>query len=420
MSSQAMNATDRSMPSVNDKKRGGKGVLVFLLVIAMVIGLVAGGAYYAMNRLKASGKAELRPKQKEEAAPIVKSRKFDEDAPPAAEPGQGQLKTPGPAPEIKVPAVADATQVAADSKPIGIRGNPTESTGRAGPRLNQPAQATVTEIQPRPVQQGNSAPNPIDAGFFVNGGQQPGVSSQSPVRAAEQQGGSAGGLFGGGGQAGSSDSKSALGSMLNPTSTPSVRAGRIANRSLMVTEGSTAECVLRTKIVASLPGMVICRLSSPIYSANGKLVLVDVGSIVTGEQAGKMKTGETRLFVLWRRIETPEGVTIKIDAPAADQLGGSGVDGEVDNKWAERIGASLMLSIISDAFAYQAAKDSAGSAVGNSVYQNTQQSGKSIAEKVLESTINIPPTLTRAHGDKLMILIPRDLDFSSVYEVKTR
>lgn len=419
MNPQAENSTDRSMPSVNDKKRGGKGVLVFFLVIALVIGLVAGGAYYAMNRLKASGKADLQPKPKEEAAPTVKSRKFVEDPPPI-EAGKDQLKPPAPAPEIKVPAVTVTAQAPGESKPISVRGTPTENASRAGSRLNQPTNTTVTEIQPRPVQQGSTAPNPLDAGFFVNGGLQPGGNTQTAARVAEVQGSSAGGIFGTGGQAGGGETKTALGSMLNSTSTPSVKAGRIANRSLMVTEGTTAECVLRTKIVANLPGMVMCRLSSPIYSANGKLVLADVGSIVTGEQAGKMKHGDTRLFVLWRRIETPEGVTIKIDAPAADQLGASGVDGEVDNKWSERIGASLMLSIISDAFAYQAAKDSGGSAVGNSVYQNTQQSGKSIAEKVLESTINIPPTLTRAHGDKLMILIPRDLDFSSVYEVKAR
>lgn len=430
------NVGDRGLPSVNESKPKSAGKKAMVIFVVLVLAVGGAAVYWTLNRLKSAAKDSATPKAQAEQKSMVKSRKFEDEGASASASASGPGATgglaPPPAPaEVKVPAVEGG---AGNAAPIGVvggkGGNPPGGSDFGGGRAKAGGGQVMTTI---PVAK---APSPYDSGFEVNGGVQPGGAVQGAGAA-----GSAGGTMkpsellatltgpnnaapanvnrGDGG-------KGALQGMLTPTNTPTVKAGFLGNRSLMVSEGTTAKCVLRTRIVAMKPGFVICKLAEPIMSANGKFVLADTGSKVTGEQSGSMRNGETRLYVLWRRIETPTGVIINIDAPATDALGGSGIDGEVDNHWSQRIGASLALSLVNDAFAYEIAKASsnngtaATSNVGNTAFQNTTQSGNKIAEKVLDSTINIPPTLYRNQGDQILIMIPRDLDFSSVYDIQPR
>ena len=56
----------------------------------------------------------------------------------------------------------------------------------------------------------------------------------------------------------------------------------------------------------------------------------------------------------------------------------------------------------------------------NVVYENTQQQGNDMATRVLDSTINIAPTLEQNQGAEFTIVLARDLDFGSVYGLNPR
>ena len=110
----------------------------------------------------------------------------------------------------------------------------------------------------------------------------------------------------------------------------------------------------------------------------------------------------------------PNGVTVDLDSPATGALGESGIGGYVDNRWPERIGAALMLSLIQDAV--QGASKSDGVSGGSTVVlSNSSGTGSKLAEKILESTINIPPLIYSNQGSVVGVYVARDVDFSKVY-----
>jgi type IV secretion system protein VirB10 len=171
------------------------------------------------------------------------------------------------------------------------------------------------------------------------------------------------------------------------------------------------------RIISSLAGQASCVVTQNVYSANGKVVLIERGSEAVGEYRSGVSVGQRRLFVLWDRIMTPGGIVINLDSPGADELGSTGMTGKVDNHWWERIGSAFLLSTIQDALQYEIAEEQAKNGSGTLVFSNTAQTSDSMAQKVLDASINIPPTLFKNQGDRAVIYVARDLDFSNVYRL---
>ncbi len=213
-----------------------------------------------------------------------------------------------------------------------------------------------------------------------------------------------------------------LGGQLKGAEAKPVSAKLIGNRDMILPEGRTIDCNLSLRIISEVSGKATCVLSSDVFSDNGKVVLAERGSTAVGEYVARTAQGQRRLFILWTRLETPFGVIVNVNSPAADALGTSGLPGYVDNRWSERIGAAVLLSLVDDVIGYETAK--AASANGNSgaqgvaVFQSTTQTGQHLAEKILDSTINIKPTIYKHQGDRATIFVSRDLDFGSVYALR--
>ena len=204
---------------------------------------------------------------------------------------------------------------------------------------------------------------------------------------------------------------------LQPVRLAGARAGVLPDRDMMLTQGSMIDCQLETKIISSVPGMTTCYTTRDIYSTNGRVVLLDSGSKVVGQYQGGMTQGQARIFVLWTRVETPNGVIINLDSPGAGPLGEGGLGGYVDTHFWERFGGAIMLSMIGDLGDYASNKAS-GSGNDRITFGNTSDAGKDMAATALENTINIPPTLYKNQGERLQIFVARDLDFRGVYSLE--
>ncbi len=211
---------------------------------------------------------------------------------------------------------------------------------------------------------------------------------------------------------------SSLEAQLTPSRTPMVQAARLTNLNLLLTKGRTIDCGMSMRIISSLAGQASCIVTSSVYSASGKVVLLERGSEAVGEYRSGVSAGQKRLFVLWTRVITPAGVVINLDSPGADELGSTGMTGTVDNHWYKRVGSAFLLSSIEDGIQYEIADQQAKSGGTTFVLSNTAQAGNNMAQKVLDTTINIPPTIYKNQGDRAVIYVARDLDFSDVYTLR--
>jgi type IV secretory pathway VirB10-like protein len=158
--------------------------------------------------------------------------------------------------------------------------------------------------------------------------------------------------------------------------------------------------------------MTTCVTATDTFSADGTIVLLERGTKLVGETRGQVREGQARLFVLWTEARTPTGVVVPLDSPGTDALGRAGLTGKVNTHFWERFGAAILVSVI-DA-GVQAGIQATNN--GGTVIVNPSNS-EDVMTGILQSTINIPPTITVRQGARIQILVARDVDFRSVYRL---
>jgi type IV secretion system protein VirB10 len=209
-----------------------------------------------------------------------------------------------------------------------------------------------------------------------------------------------------------------FGDQVQESRTSRAVASLLGNRSLTLAKGTAFTCALKTRIVSATSGTVGCQVQRNVFSDDGRVLLIERGSHLDGEyRITSARPGTVRIPVLWSRIRTPLGVTVDIGSPATGKLGESGIDGYVDNRWWERIGAAMLLSVIDDSVKLVIQSQSGDGQGGTILLPSTTTSTSKLAEKVLDSTINIPPLIYQNQGGIVGIYVARDVDFSAVYEL---
>ena len=120
------------------------------------------------------------------------------------------------------------------------------------------------------------------------------------------------------------------------------------DRSRTLTTDMRINAVLDDDISSQIPGVVIAIVDRSVFSPNNKNVLLPVFTKIVCEYEGVELQGQTRLPMKCTRAIRPDGVSISLsDAIVADQMGRTGLTGEVDNRTFETYAGAFVMSGIS-------------------------------------------------------------------------
>ncbi len=212
------------------------------------------------------------------------------------------------------------------------------------------------------------------------------------------------------------NSGSSFGDKLKPTTTFEATAQKRADSTYLLSKGTNIPCTLDTQIITTHAGFTRCLVTKDVYSANGKVLLLERGSKLVGEQTSALLQGQARVFVLWNEVETPNGVRVNIASTGAGQLGAAGHGARVNYHFFQRFGGAMLISLISD-IADNLTSRSKGN--DNITFENANTTAEEMATEALKNSINIPPTGYVNQGSLINVMVARDVDFSKVYEMVT-
>jgi type IV secretion system protein VirB10 len=339
----------------------------------------------------------------------------------------GNTNKPAPKPKEELVTVPDA--------PTGIPPPPGQQQAQPiqlAPAL--PPATTKVEMPPMPTPPPAPGPhiptllerrlaaanNGMDGGFQAVG-QQPTLATNQPQAGGFGGMGGIPGLPGQPGQPGYRNPYSASDNIAyDGKELPNVsNASPLQHPDTLMLRGTFIRCVLETRIITDMPGFTSCVVTEPVYSFTGKRLLLPKGSKVLGKY--EMEPSGPRVAVIWDRIVTPTGIDVNMASPGVDTLGGAGHPGQYNAHWGSRIGSALLISLLSDAFKYEAAEHgprqttiSNGVVTQSPFESNTADTIQQLANQAVRRAANRPATVTINQGTILAIYVAKDVDFTGV------
>jgi len=172
-------------------------------------------------------------------------------------------------------------------------------------------------------------------------------------------------------------------------------------------QGSVIQAALQTAINSDLPGNVVAVVSEPVPAFSGDRILIPRGSRLFGQYRSAIEVNQKRILILWTRILTPDGTSIKIASVGADRLGRSGMTGLVDTKFLERFGGAALISIIGAAPSVTA--DRVSDETASDVLADIGSDLSDATSSVIADQVSMSPTIYVDQGAGVTVLVDRDV-----------
>jgi type IV secretion system protein VirB10 len=181
-------------------------------------------------------------------------------------------------------------------------------------------------------------------------------------------------------------------------------------------------CITEQPIRTDVPGPFRCKVPTPVYSTSGAVPLLDPGTWIVGRVSDPLQRGMERAFAVVTRLETPQGCLVKLRAPVGDQIGTSGIDGEVDTHFWERFRGFAMIALLDaagQAAALGAARAISGGSDGNQLnFYQLQGAGRQLGQGSFGDDVNIPNTLSTRQARNLVVVAMQDIDMRRCFTLR--
>lgn len=189
----------------------------------------------------------------------------------------------------------------------------------------------------------------------------------------------------------------------------------------MIRAGRLIPAILTTAISSDLAGIVTAQIEQDIYAAHGRAVLIPRGSKAIGFYQSNTAIGREKLEIKWREIITPQGINILLtNAIVADNIGMTGANGVVNNKYWDRYALPLGISTISNALLLGIAskfdkKDNGSTQVNEyqqNIFSGVQKDINSVVDDILQQHQSIKPTIEIQSGSRIFLVPTNHMWFS--------
>ncbi|CAM5523747.1 type IV secretion system protein VirB10 [Thauera mechernichensis] len=146
-------------------------------------------------------------------------------------------------------------------------------------------------------------------------------------------------------------------------------------------------------------------------SVRSSTLMIPKGSKLIGQYNADIRIGQERMMAAFSRIIRPDGSSINLAGmPGADQIGQAGLHGDVNNHFWKMFSSSFLIAGVSWLFD----KNSDNRVIVNNSTTQTpmEMTGeilKDISKTILDRNTSIPPTITVEKGQKLNIIVNKDI-----------
>lgn len=199
--------------------------------------------------------------------------------------------------------------------------------------------------------------------------------------------------------------------------TATVRPQTLWHNDNRILEGKRMAAILETPVDTTLPGPVRAIFTEDVYSESGDRILIPRYSEALGTAGDvQIQSGQDRVGIAWHRLllrtENGDGIVeVRLDSPATDALGRSGVKGNVKTHFWARFGNALLYTLIGTTASNVSQARSDSQNAQQAYFESTTDSFRETAQESLREQDVHQPTITVPRATTIMIVAAKDILF---------